>query len=155
MIEKGTFHDEEEKTFLFEYDGTLDESATICLALYDKDNYLVLGKDPTIKFDNKNTLSNNRLLLIDKSTVHEHSILTPATLREGAKCECGEVMSNCLGDVNSSGDKANLRDVVLLYQHCSKWNVTLDLTVADVNRDSNISLRDVVMLYQFCSGWNV
>ena len=62
-ITKGSFRDEEEKTFLFEYDGVLDEDANICLAMYDCNNSLVAGKDPTIKFDNKNTLSNNRLLL--------------------------------------------------------------------------------------------
>ncbi len=155
LIEKGSFHDEDEKSFLFEYEGTLDDDTTICLAMYDDDNYLAAGKDPTIKFDNKNTLSNNRLLLVDKSTLHEHKISTPATLEEGAKCECGEVMSNCLGDVNSSGGKANLRDVVLLYQHYSKWSVEIDLTVADVNKDDSINLRDVVMLYQSYSGWDV
>ena len=43
-IEEGSFHDEEEKTFLFEYDGTLTRDAIICLAMYDSDNPLVAGK---------------------------------------------------------------------------------------------------------------
>ena len=87
MLEKGSFHDEEEKTFLFEYDGVLDEDVIICLAMYDSDNYLVAGKDPTIKFDNKNSLSNNRLLLVNipkenetaeepKESVKEESVPT-------------------------------------------------------------------------------
>ncbi|MBO4878256.1 MAG: beta-galactosidase [Ruminococcus sp.] len=62
-IEKGSFRDGDEKTYLFEYDGSLDKSAVICLAMYDCDNPLVSGKDPTIRFDNTNTLSDNRLKL--------------------------------------------------------------------------------------------
>ena len=63
-IEKGSFHDGEEKAFIFEYDGTLNGSETICLAMYESDNPLVKGKNPTVKFDNKNTLASNRLKLI-------------------------------------------------------------------------------------------
>ncbi len=69
-IEKGTFRDESEKAFLFEYNGTLDDDVIICLAMYDSDNTLAKGKNPTIKFDNKNTLSTNRLLLVEK---HNHT----------------------------------------------------------------------------------
>ena len=64
LIGKGTFSDNTEKTFLFEYNGALAEDTQICLAMYDCDNYLVADKGPTIKFDNKNTLSDNRLLLL-------------------------------------------------------------------------------------------
>ena len=66
-IEEGSFHDKEEKSFLFEYDGTLPEDAIICLAMYDSDNPLVNGKNPTIRFDNKNTLSTNRLQLVTQA----------------------------------------------------------------------------------------
>ncbi len=69
LIESGSFHDETEKTFIFEYTGTLDDNAIICLAMYDKNNQYVAGKDPTIKFDNKNTLSNNRLKLVQNYQV--------------------------------------------------------------------------------------
>lgn len=85
-IEEGSFHDEEEKYFLFTYDGILPDDAIICLAMYDCDNPLVKGKDPTVKFDNQNTLSTNRLKLIAE---------TPD------------------GDVNADG-KFNAADVVLL-----------------------------------------
>ncbi len=71
IIEKGSFRDEEERTFLFEYDGTVEDDTFICLAMYDNDNYLVAGKDPTVKFDNKNTLSNNRLLLAENPKGNE------------------------------------------------------------------------------------
>ncbi len=71
-IQKGSFRDNMEQTFLFEYDGEISENANICLAMYESDNYLVAGKDPTVKFDNKNTLSNNRLLLVEKKTEEEN-----------------------------------------------------------------------------------
>ena len=87
LIEKGAFHDEDEKAFLFEYDGTLDENAVICLAMYDSDNPLAAGKNPTVRFDNKNTLSTNRLHLVPTNTV--------------------------AGDVNADG-AFNIADAVLL-----------------------------------------
>lgn len=82
-ITKGSFRDEEEKTFLFEYDGVLDEDANISLAMYDCNNSLVAGKDPTIKFDNKNTLSNNRLLLVE----HQKKIETGEEAKESTEEE--------------------------------------------------------------------
>jgi len=54
--------------------------------MYDSDNPLVTGKNPTINFDNKNTLSTNRLQLMTE---------TPN------------------GDVNADG-KFNVADVVAL-----------------------------------------
>ena len=65
LIGSGSFHDGEEKEFLFEYSGTLDEDQVICLSMYDRNNELTKGKDPTVRFDNKNTLSNNRLELVE------------------------------------------------------------------------------------------
>lgn len=58
------------------------------------------------------------------------------------------------GDVNDSG-KIDIRDVVLLYQKVSRWNVTLNEAKADTNGDGNINIRDVVLLYQYVSRWNV
>ncbi|MBR6537856.1 MAG: heparinase II/III family protein [Lachnospiraceae bacterium] len=88
-IASGSFRDEEEKTFLFEYKGTLDADALICLAMYDCDNYLVEGKNPTVKFDNKNTLSTNRLLLAEKGGTHKHTG-GDASCKAKAKCViCG------------------------------------------------------------------
>ncbi len=84
-----------------------------------------------------------------------HAVKTPATLESGALCECGKVISNRLGDVNSTGGKADIRDVVLLYQSVSNWEVEIDENAADVNGDTEVSIRDVVMLYQYYSGRNV
>lgn len=61
---------------------------------------------------------------------------------------------NNKGDINSDR-KVNLRDVVLLYQYVSRWNVEVDAAVSDVNADGSINLRDVVLLYQYVSGWAV
>ncbi len=80
-----------------------------------------------------------------------HAVKTPATLESGALCECGKVISNRLGDVNSTGGKADIRDVVLLYQSVSNWEVEIDENAADVNGDTEVSIRDVVMLYQYYS----
>ncbi len=68
-IESGSFRDDTEKTFVFEYDGSLPADANICLAMYDSGNPLCQGKDPTVRFDNKNTLPTNRLLLVETEPV--------------------------------------------------------------------------------------
>ena len=68
-IEKGSFHDGDERSYLFTYNGTLDENAIISLAMYDADNPLVAGKDPTIRFDNKNNFATKRLRLVAEAGV--------------------------------------------------------------------------------------
>lgn len=102
-IEKGSFRDETEQTFLFEYNGVFDEDAKICLAMYDCDNFLVAGKAPTIKFDNQNTLPNNRLLLEDKKTAHEHAgtmveqkdaTCTDYGVKAYYECSCGKFFTD-------------------------------------------------------------
>ncbi len=65
LISKGTFRDNTELTFVFEYNGTLSSDMNICLAMYDINNSLAAGKEPTVKFDNKNNLPDNRLLLVE------------------------------------------------------------------------------------------
>lgn len=57
------------------------------------------------------------------------------------------------GDINSDGE-INIRDVVMLFQSVSKWDVTIDEASADVNGDDTINIRDVVLLYQSVSGWS-
>ncbi len=120
-IEKGSFHDGEEKAFLFEYDGILDENAVICLAMYDSDNPLAAGKDPTVRFDNKNTLSTNRLRLVQTETVN--------------------------GDVNADG-AFNIADVVTLKKwllavpdtHLANWKA------ADFNSDNVLNIFDLCFM---------
>ena len=121
LIEKGTFHDGEEKAFLFEYDGTLSENDIICLAMYDADNPLTAGKNPTIRFDNKNTLSTNRLKLVPTEKV--------------------------VGDVNADG-AFNIADVVTLQKwllavqdtHLSDWKT------ADFNNDNVLNIFDICLM---------
>ncbi len=55
--------------------------------MYDSENPLAEGKNPTVRFDNKNTLPTNRLMLVETGTV--------------------------TGDVNADGN-VNLADAVLL-----------------------------------------
>lgn len=119
-IEKGTFHDEEEKAFLFEYNGTLDDDAIISLAMYDCDNPLVKGKDPTVKFDNKNTLSTNRLQLV-------------------------EVTPN--GDVNADG-RFDISDILLFKKWLLSFpDITLpDWKAADLNEDNKLNVVDFSMM---------
>lgn len=120
-IDKGSFHDEEEKSFLFEYDGTLDSDATICLAMYDSDNPLVSGKDPTIRFDNRNTLANNRLKLIQTETL--------------------------TGDVNLDGE-FNIADALLVQKWLlSVPDTTLsNWKAADFNTDNKLDVFDFILI---------
>ena len=121
LIEKGSFHDEDEKAFLFEYDGTLDENAVICLSMYDSDNPLAAGKNPTVRFDNKNTLSTNRLHLVPTETV--------------------------VGDVNADG-VFNIADAVLLQKwllavpetHLADWKA------ADFCNDNVLNVFDLCLM---------
>ena len=121
LIEKGSFHDGDEKAFLFEYDGTLDKNAVICLAMYDSDNPLAAGKNPTVRFDNINTLSSNRLQLVPTEKV--------------------------VGDVNADGE-FNIADVVTLQKwllavqetHLSDWKT------ADFNDDNVLNIFDICLM---------
>ena len=59
-IKKGSFADGDEKTFVFIAPFTsLRTGDSICLGLYED----ALSESPSVKFDNKNTLSNNKLKL--------------------------------------------------------------------------------------------
>ena len=76
-IAKGSFKDGSEKTFEFTLKGELKEGDVICLAMYDCDNPLVKGKDPTVRFDNKNNLKNNKLQLVVKEIIEAKKDNTP------------------------------------------------------------------------------
>lgn len=59
-IEKGSFKDDSEKTFEFSAsDLELCEGERICIGLYEDAD----ADNPNVKFDNKNTLTNNKLSL--------------------------------------------------------------------------------------------
>ena len=120
-IEKGIFRDGAEKTFLFEYDGTLDADANICLAMYDSDNPLCQGKNPTVRFDNRNTLSTNRFRLVQTKPV--------------------------AGDVNADGE-FSIADAILLQKwllatpntHLANWKA------ADFSGDNRLNAADLTLM---------
>ena len=120
-IETGSFRDGEEKAFLFEYDGTLDANANICLAMYDSDNPLCQGKNPTVRFDNKNTLSTNRLKLVQTEPV--------------------------AGDVNADGE-FTIADAVLLQRWLLAVPDTplANWKAADLSGDGKLSAVDLALM---------
>ena len=119
-IETGSFRDGTEKTFLFEYSGTLKENTSICLAMYDSDNPLAAGKDPTVRFDNINTLSDNRLLLVPTEAV--------------------------AGDVNTDGH-FTVADAVLFQRWLRADMIGLpNWKAADFSNDSRLSVIDLTMM---------
>ena len=120
-MEKGTFRDGEEKVFLFEYDGMPDESATICLALYDSVNLLAVGKNPTVRFDNKKTLFTNRRKLVQMEPV--------------------------AGDVNADGE-FTVADVIMLQRSLlAVPNTPLaNWKAADFSDDGRLNAVDLTMM---------
>ncbi len=120
-IEKGTFRDDTEKSFLFEYDGTLDENAVLCLAMYDSDNPLAAGKNPTVRFDNRNTLATNRLKLVPAGTLP--------------------------GDVNADGS-VSIADAVLLQKWLLAVPDTVlpNWKAGDMNEDNRLDADDLSVI---------
>ncbi len=58
------------------------------------------------------------------------------------------------GDANGDGT-INIRDVALLQQYITGWEVTLNEANADANGDGTINIRDVALLQQYITGWDV
>ncbi len=69
---------------------------------------------------------------------------------------CGAVreISIVPGDANGDG-KTNNRDLALLQQYLSEWDVTIDTEVMDVNDDGRVNNRDLALLQQYLSEWDV
>ena len=65
-----------------------------------------------------------------------------------------DVIDYIPGDINGD-NTVNLKDVALLQQYLSGWEVTIVEVSADVNGDNNINLKDVALLQQYLSGWEV
>ena len=59
-----------------------------------------------------------------------------------------------LGDLDGNG-KVNNKDLALLQQYLSDWDVTVDTTVADVNDDGKVNNKDLALLQQYLSDWDV
>ena len=58
------------------------------------------------------------------------------------------------GDINGDG-KVNNKDLALLQQYLSDWDVTVDTAVADVNDDGKVNNKDLALLQQYLSDWDV
>ena len=58
------------------------------------------------------------------------------------------------GDINNDG-KVNNKDLALLQQYLSDWDVTVDTAVADVNDDGKVNNKDLALLQQYLSDWDV
>lgn len=58
------------------------------------------------------------------------------------------------GDANGDG-AVNARDLAILQQYVTDWDVTIDEVAADVNASGDINARDVAMLQQYIAGWDV
>jgi LPXTG-motif cell wall-anchored protein len=111
-IAKGSFRDDTEQTYLFEYNGTLDEDAVISLAMYEssklpatklKAKARAVAQNPTVKFDNKNTSSTNRLMLVVDESKHTHAgtkvaqqdaTCTEFGVKAYYKCACGKFFAD-------------------------------------------------------------
>ena len=58
------------------------------------------------------------------------------------------------GDLTNDG-KVNNRDLALMQQYLSDWDVTVDQSVADVTADGKVNNRDLALLQQYLSDWEV
>ena len=65
-----------------------------------------------------------------------------------------EIINYIPGDVNGNGT-VNLKDVALLQQYLSGWDVVIVEAASDPNGDGKINLKDVALLQQYLSGWDV
>ena len=58
------------------------------------------------------------------------------------------------GDVTGDG-KINNKDLAMLQQHLSDWDVPIDEQAADVTGDNKINNKDLAKLQQYLSDWDV
>ncbi len=64
------------------------------------------------------------------------------------------VVEGIIGDVSGDGI-INGKDVVLLMQYLSNWDVKIDLNASDVNVDGIVDGKDTVLLMQYLAEWDV
>lgn len=65
-----------------------------------------------------------------------------------------KVIKSIPGDAN--GDtKVNNKDLALLMQHLSGWDVQIDLDAVDVNADGKVNNKDSALLMQYLNQWDV
>ncbi len=64
------------------------------------------------------------------------------------------VKGKLAGDVNGDRSVDN-KDLALLMQYMSNWNVEIDLDVADVDSNGKIGNKDYALIMRYINGWDV
>ena len=65
-----------------------------------------------------------------------------------------EIVDYIPGDVNADG-RVNNKDLGLLQQYLSGWDVRVDEKAGDVNADGRVNNKDLGLFQQYLSGWDV
>ena len=65
-----------------------------------------------------------------------------------------EIVDYIPGDVNADG-RVNNKDLGLLQQYLSGWDVRVDEKAGDVNDDGRVNNKDLGLFQQYLSGWDV
>ena len=71
-----------------------------------------------------------------------------------AKCEITVKPSHVPGDINGDG-KTNNKDLSVLFQYLSGWDVEVVESALDVNGDGKKNNKDLTLLFQYLSNWDV
>ena len=64
------------------------------------------------------------------------------------------IVDHIPGDVNGDG-KLNNKDLSLLFQYLSNWDVTVNEAALDINGDGKVNNKDLSLLFQYLSNWDV
>ena len=64
------------------------------------------------------------------------------------------IVDHIPGDVSGDG-AVNNKDLSLLFQYLSDWNVTVNEAALDINGDGKVNNKDLSLLFQYLSDWDV
>ena len=64
------------------------------------------------------------------------------------------IVDHIAGDISGDG-AVNNKDLSLLFQYLSDWDVTVNEVALDVNGDGKVNNKDLSLLFQYLSDWNV
>lgn len=65
-----------------------------------------------------------------------------------------QILDHIPGDISGDGS-VNNKDLSLLFQYLSDWNVKVNQVALDVNGDGKVNNKDLSLLFQYLSDWNV
>lgn len=85
------------------------------------------------------------------TTSGNNGVITYTCTACGATCTH---LDHIPGDITGDG-KLNNKDLSLLFQYLSGWNVTVNVAALDVNGDGKVNNKDLSLLFQYLSGWDV